>query len=129
MSGLARRLRWLLVPAVALVTLLGAYSCGGGSVVLGAGFCEVSPQPAGCSPGWNVVGRFGPTELDPGGYGLLSLYVFNSGGGEVVGGGPVVVSKLPAGLEAVSELPAGPEAEATEESPGCSGVVEVSCTL
>ena len=63
----------------------------------------------GAAPGWEVVGRFGPTELHPGGYGVLFLYVFNSGGENSVGAGPVVVDELPRGLEAVSEMPAGPK--------------------
>ena len=80
-------------------------------------------------PGWEVTGRFGPSELHPGGYGVLFLYVFNSGAGNVSGAGPVLVDKLPKGLEAVSEAPAGPEAEAAFESSGCSGTSEVTCQL
>ena len=81
------------------------------------------------APGWEVMGRFGPTELHPGGYALLHLYVFNSGAGSVLGAPPVLVDKLPRGLEAVSSMPAGPEGEETAESAGCSGVNEVTCEL
>ena len=80
-------------------------------------------------PGWEVTGRFGPSELHPGGYGQLVLYVFNGGAGSVSGAGPVVVDQLPKGLEAVSETPAGPEAEVTHESGGCSGTSVVTCQL
>lgn len=82
---------------------------------------------AGSAPGWEVFGRFGPTELRPGGYGVLLLYVFNSGEG--AGSGPVLVDQLPEGLKAVGELPAGPEAETVTETSGCSGVQEVRCEL
>ena len=81
-------------------------------------------------PGWEVFGRFSPTELHPGGYGLLSVYVFNSGGGGV-SGSATLVDELPAGLEAVSEIPEDPEAEqeATTESGECSGSPVVRCEV
>jgi hypothetical protein len=85
---------------------------------------------AGAAPGWEVMGRFGPTELHPGGYGLLHLYVFNSGSENVLGAPPVLVDKLPKGLEAVSGFPAaGLEQEPASESVGCSGASEVTCEL
>ena len=80
-------------------------------------------------PGWEVTGRFSPSELHPGGYGALYVYLSNSGAGEVTGTGPVLVDKLPKGLEAVSETPAGPEVNVVHESGGCSGVSEVTCQL
>jgi hypothetical protein len=96
--------------------------CGMG--VLAAGALADSP-----APGWEVTGRFGPTVLQPGGYGLLHVYVFNSGAENVLGSPPVLRDELPAGLEAVSELPAGPEAEAQSETGGCSGAQIVTCEL
>jgi hypothetical protein len=55
----------------------------------------VADSPA---PGWEVVGRFGPTNLSPGGQGILYLYVYNVGG--ATGGPPIVTNVLPAGLVA-----------------------------
>ncbi len=60
---------------------------------------------------------------------MLFLYVYNAGGGEVQGSVPVLVDKLPAGLEAVSEAPGGPESEGAVESAGCAGAKEVTCEL
>lgn len=40
---------------------------------------------AGPAPGWEVFGRFGPTVLHPGEFGMLSLYVFNTGGAALRG--------------------------------------------
>ena len=82
-------------------------------------------------PGWEVTGRFGPTVLHPGGYGMLSLYVFNTGAGSVTGSAPVLVNELPPGLEAVSELPEDLQIEQakTKESGGCSGSPVVTCEV
>jgi hypothetical protein len=123
----------LLVRVRVLVFVLVAFCVLVGVVVFASASASAEPfceqNPSACHPGYEISGRFGPTELHPGGYGVLYLYVFNSGGGEVGGSGAVVVSKLPAGLEAVSEMPGALEAELTYESGGCSGVVEVSCVL
>ena len=91
------------------------------------GVCAAGAVADGLAPGWEVFGRFAPTELHPGGYGVLFLYVFNTGGAP--GNAPVVADQLPRGLEAVSEMPAGPEGEAKLESEGCSGAQEVRCVL
>ena len=80
-------------------------------------FC-VLPAVASAAPGpgWEVVGRFAPTNLPPGGRGALFLYVYNTGAGTVAGPGPTVVDRLPAGLEA--------------EAPGeCVGTTVVTCAL
>jgi hypothetical protein len=68
-------------------------------------------------PGWEAIGRFGPTDLPPGGNGVLFLYVYNVGAKAVPGEGPTVVDELPTGLEATG----GP----TE----CLGTTEVTCKL
>ena len=34
------------------------------------------------APGYEVIGRFGPTDLPPGGTGILFLYVYNLGGAQ-----------------------------------------------
>jgi hypothetical protein len=80
-------------------------------------------------PGWEATGRFGPSELHPGGYGALFLYVFNGGSGSATGRAPVLVDKLPKGFEAVSEVPIGPESDGAQESGGCTGTSEVTCRL
>jgi hypothetical protein len=78
-----------------------------------------------------VFGRFGPTVLRPGGYGVLSLYVFNAGGAGVSGSAPVLVDDLPAGVEAVGEMPedAALEQGRSVESSGCSGAQVVTCEV
>jgi hypothetical protein len=100
-------------------------------VCCGLGVFASGAVAAGPAPGWEVFGRFGPTVLRPGGFGVLSLYVFNTGGGNVSGGAPVLVDELPAGVEAVSEMPASVEAEQEQvvESPGCSGGRVVTCEV
>ncbi len=97
-------------------------------VMCGLLVCVSSAVAAGGppAPGWEVFGRFAPTDLPPGGVGVLDLYVYNTGaaaGSE----GPTLVDRLPAGLEAVGNV-TGPE-EVVEETPGCSGTVEVMCKL
>ena len=81
------------------------------------------------APGWAVTGRFGPTNLAPGGVGILHLYVYNIGAGEVTGKNPVLVDELPEGLEAVSVIEGSPNPEKYRESLGCSGTKEVTCEL
>jgi hypothetical protein len=117
-KAIASPRRYVLTVLVTLIAVTGISLCSSAVV-----FAEEA------RPGWEVTGRFSPSELHPGGYGALYVYVFNSGGGEVAGAGPVLIDRLPKGLEAVSEAPAGPEAQATPESSGCSGVSEVTCQL
>ena len=117
---------YLLAGLVGLCTFIGLSLCSS-PAASAEPFCE-EQHPSACHPGYEISGRFGPTELRPGSYGLLVLYVFNVGGGPI-SGSPVLVDRLPKGLEAVSEMPGGPEATATQESGGCSGAVEVRCAL
>ena len=121
-SDLSRSVRCVrrhLLTLVALGAFAGVSLC-----TSAAAFAEEA------RPGWEVFGRFGPTELHPGGYGLLSVYVFNTGGGSV-SGSATLVDELPAGLEAVSEVPADPEAEQAQiaESGECSGSPVVRCEV
>src|SRR6202034_4619131 len=55
------------------------------------------------APGYEIIGRFGPTNLPPGGIGALFLYVYNLGGAKG-SEGPTVTDRLPAGLEAINEI-------------------------
>ncbi len=119
-AGLARR---HLLTLVALGAFAGVSLCSST-----AAFAEEA------RPGWEVFGRFAPTNLHPGGDGVLELYVYNTGAG-TGSEGPTLVDKLPAGLEAVSKVLEGPEGEEAreggkgEETPGCSGTTEVTCKL
>ena len=77
----------------------------------------VADNPA---PGYEVIGRFGPTNLPPGGGGLLHLYVYNLGAGENTMG-PTVTSVLPSGVVAkTSEIKGGGV---------CTGTSEVTCQM
>ena len=114
-AGSARR---LLTALVALSALAGISLC--------TSAAALAEEP---HPGWEVTGRFSPTVLHPGGYGVLYLYVFNTGAGQVSGSAPVLVDRLPEGLEAVSEAPASAENEKVKESFGCSGAREVTCEV
>ena len=121
-SNLSRSVRCArrhLLTLVALSAFAGVSLC-----TSAAAFAEEA------RPGWEVFGRFGPTELHPGGYGLLTVYVLNSGGGSV-SGSATMVDELPAGLEAVSEIPADHEAEQEYivESGECSGSPVVRCEV
>ena len=71
----------------------------------------------GPAPGYEVFGRFGPTNLTLGGQGLLHLYVYNLGD-EEGNIGPTVTSVLPAGMVARAS-----EAEGAE----CTGTSVVTC--
>ena len=51
----------------------------------------------GPAPGWEVFGYFGPTKLQPGGSGVIRVYVY-SVGAEANTGAVVVVEVLPAGF-------------------------------
>lgn len=76
-------------------------------------------------PGWEVFGRTSPTNLPPGGEGVLYMYFYNIGAG-VASEAPTVVGVLPPGVEAIGgdqeELnsSAGPEAD-------CAGTSVVTC--
>ena len=78
------------------------------------------------APGYEVFGRFGPTDLPPGGTGALFLHVYNLGGAQG-SEGPTVTDRLPVGLEAVNEVVY--EGEPTVLSGGCSGGTVVTCQL
>ena len=80
------------------------------------------------APGYEVIGRFGPTNLPAGGEGLLFLYVYNIGGA-VGSEGPTVTDMLPAGLEAVSEVISSSGGESVGLSGGCSESTVVTCHL
>src|SRR6202034_3546951 len=77
------------------------------------------------APGYEVFGRFGPTDLSPGGTGALFLYVYNLGGAQG-SEGPTVTDRLPAGLEAINEVNKG---TLTTLSAGCSEGTVVTCQL
>jgi hypothetical protein len=68
-----------------------------GLLCLGVSGSVLASTPA---PGWEAIGYFGPTDLPPGGSGVLHLEVYNVGAGEVVGEGPTLIDTLPEGLEA-----------------------------
>jgi hypothetical protein len=93
------------------------------------GVCAPSALAAAEGPGWQVVGRFGPTDLQPGGVGVLHLYVYNIGAQAGSGPGPRLIDRLPAGVEAVSEVPKV-EGAPVVETKGCTpGGEEVTCEL
>ena len=104
------------------------------SAVLALLFCAVSVVCASSAaadaprPGYEVFGNFAPTNLQPGGYGVLYLAVFDTGA--VNGENVIVADRLPAGLESVSEAPAvnGVD-EATNESGECMGTTTVTCVI
>src|SRR6202034_933217 len=78
------------------------------------------------APGYEIIGRFGPTNLPPGGIGALFLYVYNLGGAKG-SEGPTVTDRLPAGLEAINEIVY--EGNPTKLSEECSGGTVVTCRL
>lgn len=53
------------------------------------------------APGWGIIGRAAPTNLPPGGEGVLKLYVFNLGAGEP-DGSTTLTDVLPPGLTATA---------------------------
>ena len=73
----------------------------------------VADAPA---PGWEVFGYFSPTNLSPGGNGVLQLHVYNTGASAIEEEGPTLVDELPEGLEA-------------EPGGKCSGTKVVTCTM
>ena len=74
------------------------------------------------APGYEVIGRFGPTNIPPGGEDFLHLYVYNLGGGDSATG-PIVTNVLPAGLVARTS-----EIEITGGGK-CTGTREITCEL
>jgi hypothetical protein len=68
-------------------------------------------------PGWEAFGSFDPTNLTPGGTGVLRLYVYNTGALASSPEGATLTDILPEGLEANS-LPGN-----------CSGTKIVTCIL
>jgi hypothetical protein len=77
-------------------------------VVIGSlGWCSAAAASEG--PGWEIVGRFGPTVLVPGGNGTLTLYVYNIGA--ATGGEGTLIDTLPVGLTAAGGLPSGCKGE------------------
>ncbi len=83
----------------------------------------LSDAPA---PGYEAIGRFAPTNLPPGGEGLLILYVYNLGGAQG-SEGPTVTDRLPAGLEAINEVVY--EKQSTILPKECSEGAVVTCQL
>ena len=73
----------------------------------------VADAPA---PGWGAFGYFAPTNLPPGGEGVLHLDVYNTGASAIEEEGPTLVDALPEGLEA-------------EPGGACSGTKVVTCHL
>src|ERR1700728_1083557 len=96
-------------------------ACG---LVFSFAFVAFGDSPA---PGYEAIGRFAPTNLPPGGEGLLVLYVYNLGGAQS-SEGPTVTDRLPVGLEAVSKVSPPGEEEASL-SAGCSTGTVVTCQL
>jgi hypothetical protein len=85
--------------------------------VAGGLSCVAAPALAEeARPGWAVFGTFYPTDLAPGGHGVLRLYVSNVGDAPADGEALKLVDVLPKGLEA-------------EVSGSCSGMKEVTCEL
>jgi len=78
------------------------------------------------APGYEAIGRFAPTNLPPGGEGLLVLYVYNLGGAQG-SEGPTVTDRLPAGLEAINEVVY--EKQKTILPKECSEGTVVTCHL
>src|SRR6202034_52239 len=72
------------------------------------------------APGYEVIGRFGPTNLPPRGEGLLHVYVYNLGAGESTVG-PTLTDVLPSGVIAeTSKIKGGGD---------CTGTSEVTCQM
>jgi hypothetical protein len=97
------------------------------AVVLGCCLTAICGEQATAAPapGWELFGRFAPTELPPGGVGVLYLYVYNTGA--AAAGPSRLVDRLPAGLEAVHSITI--EGNTIEEPLGCSGSGVVTCEL
>ncbi len=76
------------------------------------------------APGWEMIGRASPTNLPPGGEGILKVYVFNRGAAEA-SPGATFTDTLPPGLTAkgASVLPKNGQAGQ------CSGEKTVTCEL
>ena len=59
-----------------------------------------SALASGAAPGWGVVSRFSPTNLPPGGEGVLSIYPYNIGGASAPD--VTIVDTLPEGVTAAA---------------------------
>jgi hypothetical protein len=73
----------------------------------GVGIASASPHP-----GWQVMGSFSPTNLSPGGEGILNLYYLDVG---AAGGQATIVDTLPRGV--------------TSTDPACSSIEPQTCTF
>jgi uncharacterized repeat protein (TIGR01451 family) len=103
-------------------------------VVVGALATLGTPALAASGPGWYLTGRSYPTNISPGGTGLIELQVFNVGAADS-NGTVTVTDTLPAGLEATE---AGELRFAGGISPSflqiehnlwhCTGTTVVTCT-
>ncbi len=87
------------------------------------------------APGWGIFTRTAPTNLPPGGSGVVYLFVYNTGAG--TGEHPAVTDELPEGVTATSaslyvDVPVGGLGESGPGSSGGECTVEsarvVSCT-
>lgn len=87
-----------LKPIVVLVSLCA---------LLFSGVAVASAAKPTMAPGWEVDSHAFPTNLKPGGTGIVVVDVYNIGEGSSEGG-VTVVDKLPAGLEAVETQSLGP---------------------
>jgi hypothetical protein len=68
------------------------------------GVCSSLAMADAPAPGYEVFGRVAPSNLHPGGKGVLFLYMYNIGG--TTGQGPTVTDVLPAGVTATGGCPA-----------------------
>ena len=80
----------------------------------------VADAPA---PGYEVIGRFAPTNLPPGGEGQLILYLYNLGAGESATG-PTLTDILPAGL-----LTSASGVRITGPGGNCTGTSVLTCEM
>jgi hypothetical protein len=91
------------------------------SVFATPAFAEGGGCPAGsayttCAPGWEITSHSNPTDLPPGGKGLITLDVFNVGAVSTEAGHQITVTDgLPAGVTA---LYAGSDSREEEEDAG-----------
>ena len=77
------------------------------------------------APGWEVIGRASPTNLPPGGEGMIKLYVINAGAGYGVAGA-TLTDTLPPGLRAPHS---GEVRVGSEDVGNCTGESTVTCKL
>ncbi len=88
-------------------------------LMFGSAYCVSFASADNPAPGYEVIGRFGPTNLPPGGEGLLHVYVYNLGAGES-SVGPTLTDVLPAGVVAKTSEISGGE---------CTGTSVVTCQM